>query len=86
MILLIQLNDPQLAQMLADYLQSRHMPCQLQVSETGVSLWLLDDKQAAMAEQEVQRFVRNRITRVIAKRPGNRKNPRHGALRRIRGY
>ena len=58
MILLIQLNDPQLAQMLADYLQSRHMPCQLQVSETGVSLWLLDDKQAAMAEQEVQRFVR----------------------------
>ena len=58
MILLIQLNDPQLAQMLADYLQSRHMPCQLQVSETGVSLWLLDDKQATMAEQEVQRFVR----------------------------
>ena len=58
MILLIQLNDPQLAQMLADYLQSRHMPCQLQVSETGVSLCLLGAKQATMAAQEVQRFGR----------------------------
>ena len=58
MILLIQLNDPQLAQMLADYLQSRDMSCQLQISETGVSLWLLDEKQASSAEQEVQRFVR----------------------------
>ena len=58
MILLIQLNDPQLAQMLADYLQSRDMSCQLQISETGVSLWLLDEKQAYSAEQEVQRFVR----------------------------
>lgn len=58
MILLIQLNDPQLAQMLADYLQSRDMPCQLQVSETGVSLWLLNDDQVEMAELEVQRFIR----------------------------
>lgn len=58
MILLIQLNDPQLAQMLADYLASRDMPCQLQVSETGVALWLLNDHQAVTAEQEVQRFIR----------------------------
>jgi GlpG protein len=58
MILLLEINDLQLAQMLVDYLQAQHINCQLQVSEMSVSIWLLDDKQSTAAEQEVQRFIR----------------------------
>lgn len=57
MIQLIQLNDPHLAQMLADYLQTQNMPCQVQSSETGISVWLLDETKASVAEREVQRFI-----------------------------
>ena len=58
MIQLIQLDDPHLAQMLADYMRSQHLPCQLQSSETGVSLWLLDETRIVAAEREIQRFIR----------------------------
>jgi GlpG protein len=58
MILLLEINDLQLAQMLVDYLQAQHINCQLQVSEMSASIWLLDDKQSTAAEQEVQRFIR----------------------------
>lgn len=57
MIQLIQLNDPHLAQMLADYLQTQNMPCQVQSSETGISVWLLDETKASVAEREVQHFI-----------------------------
>jgi GlpG protein len=58
MILLLELNDLQLAQMLADYLQSQRIACQLQISETSSAIWLLDETQSTIAEQEVQRFIR----------------------------
>jgi Uncharacterized membrane protein (homolog of Drosophila rhomboid) len=57
MILLIELNDLQLAQMLADYLQGQQISCQIHSSETGVALWLLDENQAGLAETEIQRFI-----------------------------
>lgn len=58
MIQLIQLDDPHLAQMLADYMRSQNLPCQIQSTETGVSLWLLDENKLSAAEREVQRFIR----------------------------
>lgn len=57
MMLLVEFNELQPAQMLADYLHSQHIACKLQETETGTSLWLLDDAKLVQAEQEVRRFI-----------------------------
>jgi len=58
MIQLLLLEDPRLAQSLADYLASRGLVCELHQSELGTSLWLRDESQRGEAEAEVARFLR----------------------------
>lgn len=58
MTLLIQLNNPQMARMLIDYLATLHIPCELRETGFYFAVWLLDDQFLPQAEQEVQRFIR----------------------------
>lgn len=58
MIQLLLLDDPRLAQSLADYLASRGVRCELRQSELGTALWLADASRLAEAESEVTRFLR----------------------------